>query len=241
MKTVAIIQARMGSSRLPRKVLKRICGRTMLEHVLRRIKACREIDEVVVATTTAPADGAIVKACRQYGAAFFCGSEKDVLDRFYQTATHFKADQIVRITADCPLIDPDVVGKILRHHLDSGADYTSNTLKRTYPRGLDTEVFSYKAISRASQEATKPEEREHVTPYFYRHPELFRLGTVEGDLSPGRPDIRICVDTPEDLALVRRIFRALEGTKMGVEDIVQLFERKPEYLEMNSAIQQKAV
>ena len=153
MKLIAIVQARMGSTRLPGKVLKDIHGRTMLARVVRRVGRSKLIDEVVVATTTEPDDKVIVEECELLGVSCFRGSEQDVLDRYYSTAKAFFADSIVRITSDCPLIDPDIIDKVIQAYLKEGPDYAGNSLVCTYPRGLDVEVFSMQALEKAWREA----------------------------------------------------------------------------------------
>lgn len=241
MKIAALIQARMGSTRLPGKVLMGLNGKPVLWHVVDRLRRSVLLNQIIIATTTDPKDDAIQAFCQLEGVDFFRGSEDDVLDRYYRAATHFKADQIVRITSDCPLIDPVIVDSVIRKHLDSKADYSSNTLKRTFPRGLDVEVFSFLALARASREAKEISDREHVTPYFYKHPELFRLISVEAADFLRRPDIRICVDTKEDLELARLIYRELKSTPMGLKEIVAFFNDNPESLKINAAVQQKSI
>src|SRR5258708_17620781 len=176
---VAIIQARMGSSRLPGKSLAEIENRPMLWHVVQRVKRARQVARVVVATSVAPADDAIEKMCRENGVVCYRGSETDVLDRFYQVARTEKAAQVVRITADCPLIDPDVIDRVVRRFQWGDLDYASNAMLRTYPDGLDTEICSFSALERAWHEATKASEREHVSPYL--RSESFRTANVENN------------------------------------------------------------
>ncbi len=220
MKTVAIIQARMGSTRLPNKVLADLGGKPMLAQVVARVRRARTIDEVVVATSTAPQDDAIESFCATQVISCFRGSEDDVLDRYYQTASAFKADVVVRITADCPLHDPRVIDTVVSHFDPARADYVSNTVERTYPDGLDTEVFSIAALERAWREAAWISEREHVTPYIWKHPDLFRLDQVKQsvDLSA----LRWTVDEPRDLALVREVYRRLEGRDFTMDDVASL-------------------
>src|SRR5712692_2461671 len=167
MKTVCIVQARMGSTRLPGKVLQPILHRPMLCWVINRVKRCRLIDDVVIATTTATQEDPIVDFCTSQGWSFCRGSEADVLDRYYRAAQQFGADHVVRITSDCPLIDRDVTDNVIAtyHSVMPAPDYVSNVLIRTYPRGLDTEVLSYAALSRAWSEDQSMRWREHVTPY----------------------------------------------------------------------------
>ncbi|TAM76074.1 acylneuraminate cytidylyltransferase [bacterium] len=243
MRSVAIIQARTGSMRLPGKVLKRLCGLTVLEHVVRRVRACEDLDAVVVATSEAPNDDPVSDMAQRCGAGVFRGSEDDVLDRFHGAAREARADVIVRITADCPLLDPQVLGQVYRRFRESdGVDYVSNTLERTYPRGLDVEVMSAVALERAHAEARKPYEREHVTPFIYGHPELFTLANVAWD----RGDFafhRWTLDTSEDFAFITAVYEALyrEGAIFGAPDVLALLDRRPELVGINSAVRQKAL
>jgi spore coat polysaccharide biosynthesis protein SpsF len=162
MNIVAVIQARMGSTRLPGKVLRDIGGKTMLARVVRRMQCAASLSQVVVATTTSPADKAIVAECERLGIPAFRGDEQDVLDRYYQAAQAHRADVVVRVTSDCPLIDPGVVDEVVRAFLDAEPDYASNTLERTYPRGLDTEVMTMAALARAWREAQEPYQHAHA-------------------------------------------------------------------------------
>jgi spore coat polysaccharide biosynthesis protein SpsF len=243
LKVVAIIQARIGSTRLPGKVLADIRGYPMLWHVVARTRAAETLDEVLVATTTEAADDAIVAFCRERGVDCFRGSEEDVLDRYYQAAREHAAGAVVRITSDCPLIDPEIVDKTVRAFLaerpDYAPDYASNSLVRTYPRGLDAEVMTFRTLEVTWREARQPYQRTHVTPYIYEHPERFRILPVTGDRDYSA--YRWTVDTPEDLELVRAVYDRLDGDGFLLSDVVRLMEREPELAEINSAIAQKAL
>jgi spore coat polysaccharide biosynthesis protein SpsF len=240
MKTVAIVQARMGSSRLPRKVLKDLGGATVLDRVLNRLGRSRLIQESLVATTTEPADDAIVEHCERAGRKIFRGSEQDVLDRYYQAAKSMDADAVVRITSDCPVIDPEVTDATIRAFLDRRADYASNTLVRSFPRGLDTEVMTMQALERAWHESTKPYEREHVTPYIYENPSKFKLHGIENDTDCSQH--RWTVDTPEDLQLLQAIYARFGGRDdFGWREVLKLVEGNPSLAEINSRVAQKAV
>jgi spore coat polysaccharide biosynthesis protein SpsF (cytidylyltransferase family) len=220
MKTVAVIQARMGSTRLPNKVLADLGGSPMLAQVAARVRQARTVDEVVVATSTASQDDAVEVFCASQGISCFRGSENDVLDRYYQAARAFAADVVVRISADCPLHDPRVIDAVVSRFDPARADYVSNTVERTYPDGLDTEVFSFAVLERAWREAAWTSEREHVTPYIWKHPELFRIEQVKqsADLSA----LRWTVDEPRDLALVREVYRRLAGRDFTMNDVASL-------------------
>ena len=240
MKIVAIVQARMGSSRLPRKVLKDLGGATVLDRVLNRLGRSWLIQESVVATTIEPADDAIVEHCERTGRKVFRGSEQDVLDRYYQAAKYVNADVVVRITSDCPVIDPEVTDATVHAFLDRHADYASNVLVRTYPRGLDTEVMTVQALERAWRESTKPYQREHVTPYIYENPQEFKLHGIENDTDCSRH--RWTVDTPEDLQLLRAIYERFGGRDdFGWREVLKLVESDPSLAEINRNIVQKAV
>jgi spore coat polysaccharide biosynthesis protein SpsF len=239
LKVVAIVQARMGSTRLPGKVLQDICGQPMLSRVVGRLRRAKRIDEVLVATTDQSADDAIVAACRKEEVQVTRGDQDDVLDRYYRAAQLAKADVVVRITSDCPLIDPEVCDKTIAAFLDEKPDYASNVLERMYPRGLDTEVFSQEALARAWRQAFQKHEREHVTPYIYEHPNEFKLlsVTAPADYSSHR----WTVDTPEDLAFVRAVYERLGSSEFSGRDVLDLLEKHPELAELNRAVEQKSL
>lgn len=240
MKITAIIQARMGSTRLPGKVLMDLGGKTVLSRVVGRLRHTTRVDEIVVATTDSVADDAIVQECHQLKVEYSRGSENDVLDRYYRAARVCAATAVVRITSDCPVIDPQIVDETIRVFQQQCGDYASNVLPRRYPRGLDTEVFSMAALEQAWREAHKHYEREHVTPYFYRHPELFRLVSKRGQIDYSR--YRWTLDTNEDLELLRIIYERF-GNEDGFSwrEVIQLMEREPELAEVNSRVVQNAL
>lgn len=240
MKTLAIVQARMGSGRLPGKVLMDLGGETILGRVVRRLKRSREIDEIVVATTQQAADDEIVAACEGLEVPCFRGSELDVLDRYYQAAHAFLGDTIVRVTSDCPLIDPTLADETIRVFREQRADYASNVSPRTYPRGLDTEVFTVAALDRAWREAREPYERSHVGPYMSGHPEIFRLASLSGSVDCS--SYRWTVDTSQDLELLRAIYSRYDGRDdFSWQEVLRLMEREPELAELNSQVFQKSV
>lgn len=240
---IAIVQARMGSERLPGKVLMDIVGRPMLWHVVNRIKYAKYIDKLVIATTTNKKDDVIEDFCKKYALDFYRGSEGDVLDRYYQTAKKYQVDVVVRITSDCPLIDPEVVDKVVAFYLKNRdiVDYASNSLKRSYPRGLDTEVFSFEVLKKTWQEANKLYQREHVTPYIYEHPEIFRLANVNNDEDLSY--VRWTVDEKKDLEFVREIYKRLykNGEIFLMKHILALFKKEPQILDINKEVKQKAL
>jgi len=232
---VAVIQARMGSRRLPGKSLAEIEERPMLWHVIHRVKRATLIDRVVVATSTATADDAIERMCRENNVPCYRGSEYDVLDRFYHAARAEKAAQVVRITADCPLIDPEVIDRVVRRFQRGDLDYASNAMVRSYPDGLDTEIFSFSALERAWHEAGKASEREHVTPYL--RSEKFRTANVESGSISMYQHYRWTVDEVEDLEFIRAVYKAFRGQEsFGMKDVLQLIEKNPGLEKMNSEI-----
>lgn len=242
MKTVAIIQAHMGSTRLPGKVMLDLGGRPVLRRVVDRARAIPGVDEVVVACATLPGDDVLEEACRAWGVAVYRGSDHDVLARFLGAARAHGADACVRITSDCPLLDPGVSGDIVRRFRQAqpGVDYASNKIPQSFPRGLDTEVFTRAALERADADATQPYERAHVTIHLYEHPERFRLLGVTSDTD--RADWRWTLDTPEDLAFLREVYARLgPGDDFAWTDVVALLEREPALMDINRHIVQKDV
>jgi glutamate-1-semialdehyde 2,1-aminomutase/spore coat polysaccharide biosynthesis protein SpsF len=243
---IAIIQARMGSSRLPGKVLLEIGGHPILWHVVRRLRKARSIDKVVVATTTAPADDAIAEFCSARGVACFRGSEADVLDRYYRAACAFGADVVVRITADCPFVDPAIVDRCVGIFWEDNYDYVSNTLTIAYPDGMDVEVFSRSCLDQAWREARLSIEREHVTPYI-RTSGKFRLGafTCDFPLPQLCADLRLTVDEPRDLQFADALLSQLSNSKnnnnedrcdFDLQQIVHVLEREPHLMSINQGI-----
>lgn len=237
MRVVALIQARMGSSRLPGKVLQEICGESMLAHVVHRTQRIHGIAEVVVATSDQGGDSAVVAECKRLNVQVFCGSEEDVLDRFYQAALRHEAQAVLRITSDCPLLDPAVATRVVQLFLQQRPDYASNTLNRTYPRGLDAEAMTQEALACAWREATEVYQRAHVTPYLYEHPDRFRLlgVTAEADFSSHR----WTVDTPEDLEFVRALYKRLGNDSFRWQEALKVLEGEPSLSKLNRHIQQK--
>jgi spore coat polysaccharide biosynthesis protein SpsF len=235
-----IVQARMTSTRLPGKVLAPVLGRPLLEYELERLHRVQTPHLLVVATTTNPADDPIVHVAETMGCAVFRGSEADVLGRYAGAARSVEARVVVRITADCPLIDSEVTDLVIGRFLDGGCDYASNTLERTFPRGLDVEVFSRDVLDIADREASDAAEREHVTLFIYRHPERFALANVRSTVDLSR--YRWTVDAEEDLELVRRLIGLLYPHRptFGLADALDLMDRHPDLAAINRHVAQKA-
>lgn len=234
MSVVAIVQARMGSSRLPGKVMREIVGKPTLWHLVNRLKRSRLIDKIVIATTDKAKDKPILKLAKESGIDGFAGSEDDVLDRYYQAAKEYNAEVVVRITADCPLIDPELVDRVVSYYLENRdrLDYVSSGL--SYPDGIvETEVFSLATLEKAWKEARLLSEREHVTPYIRKNPTVFRTAKVENqeDLS----HLRLVVDDEKDFQLVTEIFENLykDGKIFHLNDILEFLSKRPELLELN--------
>jgi spore coat polysaccharide biosynthesis protein SpsF len=240
MKIVTIVQTRIGSSRLPGKVLKDLGGATVLARVVHRLRRAALAGEIVIATTHDRADDVIVEECQRLSVASFRGEEKDVLDRYYRAARSFGADAIVRITSDCPLIEPETTDKVIRAFLDRRPDYASNALDRTYPRGLDTEIMTVETLDRTWAEARAPYQRSHVTAYIYENPDKFDIVRVTGDANYS--DYRWTLDTPEDLEFIRAVYERMgNDPDFYWRDVLALLEREPELVELNSHIRQKAL
>ncbi len=243
MRVEIFVQARMGSTRLPGKILQPVFGKPLLKYMVERLREVKNADEIVVLTTTEASDDIVEDFCQKEGVACFRGSENDVLERYYQAALQRRPDAIVRVTADCPLIDPEIVDAVIdAFKRESPAiDYISNSLKRTYPRGLDVEIFSFEALKKAYQLAIKPEEREHVTVYLYRHPELFKLKNMAHH--PSLSQYRWTVDTQEDFTLIRLILEHLypDNPAFRLQDVLSLLKKYPEWNLINAHIEQKKV
>jgi len=239
-RVVAIVQARMGSERLPGKALMDIAGKPILQHVLERLWRSTRLEDVVVATTTNDVDDAIQKFCEGRRWKCFRGSEHDVLARYADTARTYNADVVVRITADCPLIEPSVVDEVIDVYHTTSCDYASNVVQRTFPRGTDTEVIFAETLYEAENEATSPEDREHVTPYIRRHDNRYHIASVSAQEHLNRPGYRLCVDTEEDLELVRIIYDRLDADGLfSLDQVIQLLDDNPDLVEINAHVQQR--
>lgn len=232
-KVGCIVQARMGSTRLPGKTLKEINGKPVLGYVLDRLGECETLDKVIVATTVSGKDDAILDFCERNGFECFRGSEENVLERFFECAKQEGFDVIVRVTADCPLIDPATVDLAVKSFMEKGVDYLGNAHLRTFPRGLDVEVFSFEALERAHRQAKAGAEREHVTLFFYSRPEIFRVGSMEAGPELRRPELRLCIDTEKDFELLRQVFAEFRNPLVGVARVIEWLDSRPELRKLN--------
>jgi glutamate-1-semialdehyde 2,1-aminomutase/spore coat polysaccharide biosynthesis protein SpsF len=233
MTTAVIVQARIGSTRLPGKVMLDLAGKPVLAHVLDRCRRITEADVVVCATPDAPACDPLVDLARACGVEVFRGPEEDVLARHLGAAKAMGASTIVRITSDCPLIDPEICDEVIRLRARSNVDYVSNNLIRSYPHGLDCEVFTIEALSQAAASALEPEDRQHVTPWMRHAPKLSRANLSSNDASLAR--YRWTLDYPEDLAMLRELFLEFPPDRlMHMRDVLEVLARRPELAEVNS-------
>jgi len=240
-KIVAIIQARMHSTRLPGKVLLPILGKPMLQHPIERLRGSYLLSDIVVATTESSPE--IVDLCNAIEAGYWVGSEEDVLSRVLGAAQYFDADIIVELTGDCPLQDPAMVDKVIADYLLGGADFVSNNLHYTAPRGYDCRVFSTAALAKVASLTDDPVDHEHVSIFMWEHPELFTCRNVRTENLVHAAKYRVTVDTPEDFNLVREIFHALypSNPQFTLYDVIHLLDKHPELVRLNRNIRQKAV
>lgn len=241
MRTLCLLQARMSSSRLPGKVLRPIIGRPMIELEVERIQRAKTLDSIMVATSTDPSDDAIVEWARSRSLGVSRGNLTDVLDRFVHAAIPLNPEHVVRLTADCPLIDPALIDRAVEHHLESGVDYTSTrevldngTMRHTFPHGTDVEVVRFEALRQAWKDSVLPSEREHVTMHLYRHPERFSLEFLHSAADRGGE--RWTVDYPEDLEFVSEVYGSLYASNPAftTEDVFSLLQAHPELRQINA-------
>lgn len=241
MRIISIIQARTGSTRLPGKVLMDLAGEPMLVRVFNRTKRAEKIDEVVIATTSKTADAPIVELCQKNGWPYFCGSEQDVLDRYYKAASAFDADVVVRITSDCPIIDPKLIDRHVNAMLNKWreVDFVSNMLYETFPLGLAVEVMPFDILSRLNRLSKTKKLREHVTTLIYQKPEYFIIDHVINDINLSH--MRWTVDTLEDLKLIRCVYDYFCHDQFDWSDVLHLLRKRPDLKNINRHIKQKAV
>ncbi|WP_416049415.1 cytidylyltransferase domain-containing protein [Cupriavidus basilensis] len=234
MTVMALLQARSSSTRLPGKVLKPLLGEPMILRQIERLRRARNIDRLMVVTSDSSSDDELAACCVAAGVEVFRGSLDDVLDRFYSAVKDIRPQHVVRLTADCPLADPEVIDAVIDFYRDGDFDYASNVLEPTYPDGLDAEVFRFSVLETIWQEASLASQREHVTSFIYQHPERFRLGCLkrESDLSA----LRWTVDEPSDLAFVTAVYGALyrDNPAFLMADVLRLLAQRPELIEINA-------
>jgi len=239
MSTVAIVQARIGSERLPGKVMTPLAGEPLLNHVVRRAQQCAELDRIVVATTESPADDVVVEQAQRLGVASFRGSEGDVLDRYYGASREHGVSTVVRLTADCPLLDPQVIGTAVRRLKgDPALDYVATG--ETFPEGYAVEAMTFPVLERAWREAALASEREHVTAYIWKNPGKFRLAFIE--LPEDCSAFRLTVDEPVDLEVVRALCESFRGAAgfFGVQAAIGYLRQHPEVAKLNAHIRRRA-
>jgi spore coat polysaccharide biosynthesis protein SpsF len=240
MKIGVIVQARMNSTRLPGKILMDLCGKTVLEQLICRIENSVYKPEIIIASTINPKDDVLENLCFKNNYKLFRGSEEDVLSRYYLCAEKYNFDIIVRVTSDCPLYEYRLLDEMLKFFLASDYDYISNFFqKRTYPRGLDTEIFRFSALNQAFNEAKEPSCREHVTPYIYQSPEKFSAFSFTNE--ENHSNLRWTLDTIEDYQLIRNIYEYLYpiNPDFGYIDIIKAYETHSEWYDINKNVQQK--
>ena len=240
-KKVATIEARMTSSRLPGKIMMSLAGRPSLEQIVDRVRRAKHVDQVVIATTTNWQDDAVEKWARAYGVSIYRGSEDDVLLRVLEAQRAFKGEIVVELTGDCPFLDPGIIDEVVRFYVEHDYNYVSNSKVRSYPLGFDVKVFSLADLEEVNRISQDPADREHVSLYLYEHPEKFSAHTLMAPPELHRPQMRICVDTPEDFAVAESIYNALYPKKpdFNAHDIVRYLESHPEVLKINATVQQR--
>ena len=231
---LGILQARVSSSRLPGKVLKPLLGEPMLARQIERLKRSKRLDQLLVATSDQPEDEAITTLCARLDIPCFRGPLEDVLQRFYLAALPFHPTQIVRLTGDCPLADPELIDELIAFHLNGGYDYSSNCWEPSYPDGLDAEIVSFPTLQLLMEKAITQAEREHVTYFIRRHPQHFKIGQL--NRTPSLAHLRWTVDEPSDFALVEQIYSRLypDLPAFTTQDILTLLEREPELATLNT-------
>lgn len=242
--TAIIIQARMGSTRLPGKIMKNLAGKPMLWHVMGRCLKSKAADRVIVATTTNTEDDAVEKFCQENNFLYHRGSADNVLERYYEAARKFGADAIVRVTSDCLLIDPAIIDRCILAFQKSGADYISNVVpgERTFPRGLDVEAFKFAALEKAHREASENYEKEHVTPHIWENKKNeFKIGATIQAAPEYARNYRLTVDYPEDFELIEKIYSKffVPGEIISVPDAIKFLDQNPELLKINAHCEQK--
>lgn len=235
MKNILIIsQARMTSTRLPGKIMMKIQGKPLLWYLVARLKLIKKANKIIITTASPATNQPIIDFAKEQNIDYYVGSEEDVLDRYYQAAKHFKGDVIIRITSDCPLIDPDLIDKGLELFLSGDYSYISNGHPPTYPDGYDIEIFSFETLETAWKKAELPSEREHVTAFIWKHKKRFKIGNFENDVDLS--NYRLTVDTPEDFKLISIIIETFKDnwTEVRLKDVMELLNKRPKLVEINA-------
>ena len=263
MRTIAVVAARMGSERLPGKSMARLAGKPSFAHIVERLGRSRCLDGIVLATTSRPEDEALRACAKRVGVPFYAGSAEDVLGRIVAAARSVDAEVIVQITGDCPLIDPRISDRVIEAYRTEKPDYAINVIqapddppegalllgcptalrRSPYPTGMETEVFATKQLAEVETITQDPADREHVSLYFYEHPDKYRLLYVPAPPEHRRPDVRLCVDTPEDYRVVSAVYDALYPTDpdFGLSEIIAFLDAHPEIATINTGVKQKPV
>jgi len=236
---LAIIQARVGSTRLPEKVLMELAGKTVLEHVIERVSKSEKINKVIVATSDKTGDDKIEELCRKLNITCYRGSENDVLDRFYQAAKEFSYPNIIRITGDCPMIDPEIIDQTIELYEEEKLDYATNVIPPTFPKGLDVEIFTFESLEKAWREVASGPEREHVTVYFWRHPEIFKQKHLVNKINISAK--RWVLDYEVDYKFLQEVFNNLYAAKpdFRLKDVLEFLKANPDLEKINERIDRK--
>ena len=234
-KVTCIIQARTRSERLPNKVLKEIENLPMICHIINRVKKAKNIDQIILATSNTDTDKILLDIAKKFKIIGFAGDEKDVLDRFYNAAIAYAANPIVRITGDCPLVDPILLDKMVEFYQANDYDYMSNTIERTFPDGLDIEIFSSEVLKISNKEAKWLSEREHVTPYILKNQNDFRVYNYKN--KQNLSNLRWCVDEEDDLIMIRKIFQEMRPNQFfSTDDALKIISKRSDISKINSGI-----
>lgn len=237
---LGLIQARMSSTRLPKKVMRLIGGEPMLFRQIERLRDSKRVDQWAVVTSTDPTDAELVSECTKRGCQVFAGSLEDVLDRYYKAALAIRPSQVVRVTGDCPIIDPEIIDDLIDFHMAGGFEYSSNALEPTFPDGLDCEIINWSVLEQAWKEAKLPSEREHVTPFIYKDFKTapkFKIGSYKSQINYSH--FRWTVDEVRDFELITEIFENLytHNPKFRTGDVLELLKKKPALASLNSSIE----
>ncbi|WP_240626275.1 cytidylyltransferase domain-containing protein [Thalassospira lohafexi] len=242
-KTAVTIQARMTSTRLPGKILKPAMGRPLLEFMVERLRRISASDEIILCTTHNDTDDVLVEYAKQWGILCYRGSENDVMSRVLGAAEHYDVETIIETTSDCPLIDPEICNQVYEEYISEEADYCSNVYKRCYPIGMDVQIFSTKILADAFSRTNDPEEREHVSLFIYRHPELYDLRWIEAPEHQFDPKLRLTLDTPEDYQVISRIFESLypHHPEFTLDDVLNYLSKNQWLRDINNDVQHKWV